>query len=328
MVSLGICPAVYGAESCTTQSQMKPAERDALSGAAKSLAVAIAGGNNEALRNGATAELSSDFASVTRLAAATASHVRGATPEVEQIYVLDASSLNKTATGANPDAQFFCTLNQSIAEADFTIPQLPPGKYGFAMVRFEAAQPYRVSMLLRMDGGQWKLAGFYPKALSADGHEGKWFWTEARALGAAKEPWTAWLYLQEARLLLTPAPFISSTHLQKLNDELTAATPPAIAGGLSAETPLVLKGVDGTEVRVTGLAVDDSLGSDRLDVAEHIKADALGDGDTARKRNAAAASALLAAHPELRKAFHGVLVLTDVPGAAPFATELAMAEIH
>ena len=90
----------------------------------------------------------------------------------------------------------------------------------------------------------------------------------------------------------------------------------------------MLKGANGDEVRVTGLAVDDSLGADRLDVTERIKAEALGDGDTARKRNAEAAAALLAAHPELRKAFHGVLVLTDVPGAAPFATELAMGEIH
>ena len=143
----------------------------------------------------------------------------------------------------------------------------------------------------------------------------------------AKEPWTAWLYLQEAKALLTPAPFVSSTHLVKLSDELTAATPPAISGGISTETPLVLKGADGAEFRVTSLSVD-ALGPARLDVSAHIKADALGDGAAARKRNADAAAARLAAHPELRKSFHGVLVSTDVPNAAPFATEMAMAEIR
>ena len=169
VVSTVVCPALYAAETCTTQSQMKPAERDGLAGAARTLAVAIAGGSDDALRGGSTAELQSDFASVTRLAAATATHVRGATPEVEQIYVLDASTLSKTAAGANPDAQFFCTLNQTVAEADFTIPQLPPGKYGFAMVRFEAAQPYRVSMLLRQDGGAVEAGG-----VLSQGAFGRW----------------------------------------------------------------------------------------------------------------------------------------------------------
>ncbi len=328
LMFLGLLGRAFGAESCTTQSQMKPADRDALAAAASGLGVAIQADNQAALESAAIPELQADFGPVTRLAAATATHLRGSTLQVESLYILDASTLAKTSAGANPDAQFFCTLNQTVAEADFTIPQLPPGRYAFAIMRFQAAQPFRVSLLLRQEAGQWKLAGFYPKALSADGHEGLWFWTEARTLATAKQPWTAWLYLQEAKSLLTPAGFVSSTHLVKLNDELTAATPPALAGGLSSETPLVLKAADGSEVRVTGLAVDDSLGSDRLDVAEHIRADALGDGDTARKRNAEAAAALLAAHPELRKAFHGVLVSTDVPNSTSFATELAMSEIR
>ena len=319
--------AMDAAEVCTSQSQMKPEQRDGLAAAALRLAGAVAKADDGALRSDSIGDLQANFTPVTNLVGATAPQLRGAAPVVEQIYVLDASSLTKGADGANPDAQFYCTLNKSVAEADFTIPQLPPGVYGFAMVRFEGAVPYRVSMLLRQEAGAWKLAGLYPKALSADGHEGLWFWTQARSLEAAKEPWTAWLYLQEAKALLTPAGFVSSTHLVKLGDEVTAATPPALAGGLSAETPLVLKGADGAEFRVTALSVD-ALGPDRLDVSEHIKADALGDGTTARKRNADAAAALLAAHPELRKAFHGVLVSTDVPNNAPFATELAMGEIH
>ena len=39
--------------------------------------------------------------------------------------------------------------------------------------------------------------------------------------------------------------------------------------------------------------------------------------------------ALLTAYPEMRKSFHGVWVLAEVPGQQnPFATEQAMSEIH
>ena len=326
-VSLLVSRGAFAAESCTSQAEMKPEVRDGLAAAASRLALAVQAADDLALRNGSIGELQANFTAVSNLVGATAPQLRGTTPMVEQVYELDGSTLAKTADGTNPDAQFYCTLNKSVAEADFTIPQLPPGLYGFAMVRFEGARPFRVSLLLRQEAGAWKLAGLYPKALTAEGHEGLWFWNQGRAMETAKEPWTAWLYLQEAKSLLTPAAFVSSTHLVKLGDELTAATPPAISGGISAETPLVLKGVDGAEFRVTALSVD-SLGPDRLDVSEHIKADSLGDGATARKRNADAAAALLAAHPELRHSFHGVLVSTDVPNTAPFATELAMSEIR
>jgi len=39
-------------------------------------------------------------------------------------------------------------------------------------------------------------------------------------------------------------------------------------------------------------------------------------------------SALVAAYPELRKNFHGVWMVAEVPGQNPYAIELAMNEIH
>ena len=127
--------------------------------------------------------------------------------------------------------------------------------------------------------------------------------------------------------MLQPANFVASTHLDKLQTELAAAAPPAVASGVSTEAPLVVKGADGSEYRFTSLGVDDSLGRDKVDVAAHLKVDALGDGAVARKRNADAMAALVMAHPELRKAFHGVWIFTDAPGQSPYATESAMNEI-
>ena len=132
----------------------------------------------------------------------------------------------------------------------------------------------------------------------------------------------------EAENLLLPANFIQSTHLEKLKAEESAATPPALSDGVSPEAPLVVKGANGAEYHFTGLGVDDSLAKDKIDIMAHLKADQIGDPAAARKRNLDAMVALLTAYPEMRKPFHGVWIVADVPGQNPFATEQAMSEIH
>lgn len=330
VVGLLGCGTGFAAETCKTQSQMQPAERDGLAAAARGLAEKIVAGDAAGVKAVTIDEFQKDFSGMAGAVQGTAPRLNGSTPEVEQVYVLDSSSDAKA--GAGPaDAQFACTLNQGQNEAEFSIPQLPPAKYGFAMVRMDGGPSgaWRLSFLLRQDQGKWLLAGLYPKPLTAGGHDGLWYWTTARTMntGAAKEPWNAWLYYQQAQALLQPANFVASTHLDKLQTELAAAAPPAVASGVSAEAPLVVKGADGSEYRFTSLGVDDSLGRDKVDVAAHLKVDALGDGAAARKRNADAMAALLTAHPELRKAFHGVWIFTEAPGQSPYATEQAMNEI-
>lgn len=336
IAALAVAPAPsYSAETCVTQSQMKPADRDGLAQAAASLAAKIQANDATSIKPLTIAEFQKDFTGMANEIASTSSKLTGAQPQVEQVYILDASTLAKTASGANPDAQFFCSLNQSPAEAQFLIPQLPPGKYAFAMVRMDAPTPWRLSFLLRQDAvngqPQWLLAGLYPKPLTALGHDGLWFWKQARSLstgtGATKELWNAWLYYQEAQSLLLPASFVASSHFDKLQTELGAAIPPAISSGIGPDSPLVVKGADGSEFRFTALSVEDYRGGDKIDVLAHIKVDSVADNVAARKLNTAAIAALVAAHPEFRKAFHGVWVFADAPGQAPLATELAMNEI-
>ena len=310
------------AEKCVTQSQMPAADKDALVAAASTLAAKIQANDAAGVKAMTISDFQKDFSGMTGVIYTTAPKLQGMTAEVTDVYVLDASTL-QAVNGTNPDASFFCTLNQSPSETEFSIPQLPPGKYGFAIVNMKGAAPWRLSLLLRQEGGAWKLAGLYPKALTAGGHDGLWYWKQARTLD--KQSWSQWLYLGEAQQLLLPANFISSTHSEKLREELNNATPPPVSGGLSTDTPLVVKAKDGTEFRFTGLSVVDAAA--QVDVAAHIKVDPLTDAAAARKRNLDAAAALVDAHPELRKAFHGVFVFADAPGAASYTTELAMAEI-
>jgi hypothetical protein len=206
--------------------------------------------------------------------------------------------------------------------------------YGFAMVSIAplpgAANPapWHLSFLVRQEQGKWLLAGFYPKPLTAAGHDGLWYWTQARQFSAEKQPWNAWLYYQAAQDLLQPAGFVLSTHLEKLQTEAATAAPPALSEGVSVDAPLVVKAADGTEYHFTGLGVDDTLAQSSLDISARLHVDAqASDPAAARQRNAAAAAALLAAYPELRKPFHGVWIFAESPGQNPFASEHPMSDI-
>lgn len=320
---------VASAEVCTTQSQMTAADRDGLVAAARSLAAKVQANDVSGLQAATAAAYAKDFTGIGPVVGSTAAKVQGGTLTVEQVYLLDGTQLKRGADGSIPDAQFFCSLNKSVAEADFVISGLDPGRYGFVMVDvLDTSSPWRLSFLLREDQGRWTMAGFYPKPLTAAGHDGLWYWKQARTMTAQKERWNAWLYYQQAESLLRPANFIQSTHLEKLTTEASAAAPPALSEGVTPEAPLVVKGPDGVEYHFTALGVDDSLAKDKIDVTAKLKVDQIGDPVAARKRNSDAMVALLTAYPELRKSFHGVWIVTDVPGQNPFATEQAMSEIH
>jgi hypothetical protein len=327
-VALALLAMVAHAELCTTQSQMKPAERDALATAARTLAQKVQANDADGIKTLTVSEYASNFGGIVYAVSNASTKVKGGTPVVEQVYLLDATMLKKQPDGSTPDAQFFCSLNRSPMETDFVIPNLPPGRYAFAMVDIKGTPaPYRLSFLIRQDGGQWLLAGFYPQPQTAAGHDGLWYWKAARDLTAQKQPWSAWLFYQTATELLRPAGFVQSSHLEALRTEQTKNAPPTLADGISNDTPLIVKGTDGTEYRFTALDTDDSLAKDRIDVAAHIKADPIADPAAARKRNVAAMSALLHAYPELRASFHGMWLFADSGTQSPFATEQAMTEI-
>jgi hypothetical protein len=322
------CCAAH-AQKCTTQSAMTNTDRTALASAARAMAEKVQANDAAGLQSMTIAEFAKNFAGIQNAVSDASTKVKGATLVVEQIYLLDASDAKPGPDGKYPTAQFLCTLNRSIAEADFSIPDLPTGKYAFAIVEARGiSAPWRVSFLMQQVQGQWQMAGFYPSPMTAAGHDGLWYWTEARTLVKDKEQWNAWLYYTQAAALLNPTGMIQSTHLEKLHSEQTAAAPPALSEGISVNAPLVVKGTDGVEYHFIGMGVNDSLGKDKIDVTAHLKVDQLGDAAVARKRSSDAMSALVGAYPELRKRFHGVWIVTEVPGQNPYATELAMNDIH
>ncbi|WP_419806587.1 hypothetical protein [Terriglobus sp.] len=313
--------AMAGAQQCTTQSKMQTADRTALLRSATGIASAVQANDSNAVRQQTLPDVAQNFAGIANAIASAAPHLTGATFVPDTLWILDARASGPNAKPA--DTQFFCNLNGGSQSTVFSFQALPPGRYGLAVLDAPKAQPpYQLTLLLREESaGTWQLGGFFPRVTTAAGHDGIWYWKAARTDAAKRQNWNAWLNYSEAERLLRPAAFVSSSHLEQLQEEQGKSAPAALSGGLGQGTPLIVKAKDGTEYRVTALAPDDSLGGDRIDIAMHYSADTIADPVAARARNQRAAAALLAAYPELRDDVHGVWVYAEPASGPPYVSE-------
>jgi hypothetical protein len=169
--------------------------------------------------------------------------------------------------------------------------------------------------------GEWQLAGLFVKPLEMAGHDSLWYWTRARAFDQKGQKWNAYFYYKTAAYLATPADLLTSTNLDKLNQEATAAKP----DGLPAAQPMIFSD-GGKTFPVTDLHTDGSLGG--LDLVIRYTAADAADPVATRAMNLEVMKAALAAHPELREGFHGLWVFADAPNQRPFGNEVAMSDIH
>lgn len=305
--------------SCKTQGAMTEAERAALVQAARQIAVDVQGGKSADLKAVTVPEVAANFTSIEQSAAALAPLMAGATITVDAIYGLDASD----AKPGDEQQQFFCDAGDNSSHVTFGIQHLPPGQFAFALVHATGvAKPQQIALLLQSQkaGGPWLLAGFFPKPLSVAGHDGLWYWKEARVYAAKKQMWNAWLYYSTAISLLQPAGFFSSTNLERLIEEQQAVRPADLPG----TTPLTIN-ADGTAYKITSLRTDDALGG--LDLVAHYNSTS-SDPVAGRAHTIAVMRGLLGLHPELREGFHGLWIFADAgPGGQAFALEQPMSEL-
>lgn len=306
------------AVSCTTQSQMKDADRELLVQAARGLAANVQANNAAAVKDATIPSVAAQFDGIAASIQAVAPLIQGATLTVNALYGLNAADLKSP----QDETQFFCGVSMSSMRVDITIPQLPPGNYALAILHATGvAHPQQVTMILENEGGKWKLAGFFVRPLTAAGHDGVWYWTEARDYAKKKQNWNAYFYYQTAVYLLSPVDFLASPNLEKLQGEEGATAP----GGLPSAQPMLLS-ANGETYRITNLHTDGSLGG--LDLVLNYQAENTADPVATRSRNVNLMKAMLSAHPELRDAFHGLWVYANSANQRPFANELPMAQIQ
>lgn len=312
---LTLLPGVAAASSCTSQSQLASADRSALTQTAASFGDLVEKNNVAQLKAETIASVQGQFDGIASGIEATSAQIQNAPLSVSNLYLLDATDLK-----AAQDVQFFCGIAGTGQTVLFDFQGLPPGKYGVAMVEAQGGKtPQRLTFVLAWDG-QWKLAGFYPRPLVANGHDGVWYWTQARQYAQKQQNWNAYFYYQTARWLLVPVDFLSSPNLDKLDKEMEKTKPNTLPGN----DPMTVA-AGGQSWQVTAIRTDSSLGG--LDLSVTYNGAGPGDPVSARADCIALMKALLAQHQELRDSFHGIWAHAQRANQPEFAVELPMDQL-
>jgi hypothetical protein len=307
--------------TCMTQSQMTSAQRTILAQSAQMIGGNVEAGNAAAVRTQTIASVAAQFDGIANSIQAVNATIQHATLTVDNVYLLDATDLK-----AAQETQFFCGVAGSALTVEVTIPGLPPGKYALAILHATGVkQPQQISLILQNDpagSADWKLAGFFAKPMMMGGHDGLWFWRQARDYAAKKQVWDAYFYYQTAQYLLQPVDFVSSPNFQKLQREAESSRPDNLPGADPLHLSAGAQTFDITNLHTGEL-------SEKLDLVITYNATPNQDLVAARAQVTAVMRALLQQHPELQTAFHGLWVYAATPGNQnPFALELPMEQIQ
>jgi hypothetical protein len=316
---LAIMSITAKAVSCKTQSQMTAPQRDVLSNAVRIVASEVLSGDVQALRANTIPQIAADFDGI----AASIETLRPLLPHavitIEALYELDASSEPAGTVGLN----FYC--GTPVVVLNFA--GLPQGMYALAILHATGVQqPQQISLVLsETTEHRWMLGGLYSKPMMVAGHDGLWYWVSARKYAQRNMNWDAWFYYRMAANSLDPVEFLSSPNLEKLQREEDQVRPDNLPG----IKPLTLE-VQGSVFQVTG--IDTTAAFSALDLEVHYAPDdaqiaQLHDPPTARKQVSAVMTALVALHPELQDAFHGIWVQADHGASSVFSLELTMSQI-
>ena len=311
---------VANAASCKTQSQMTPAEREALSIAARGMIVAVQNGDAPGLRAKTLPAIAADFSGIADSVATLAPEVQSATITIDSLYALDAST--EPAGVARTD--FYC--GNPVVVLNFN--NLPPGNYALVIVHATGVpKPQQIALILAQSSdSRWMLGGFFSRPMTEAGHDGLWYWVSARKFAQKNMNWDSWFYYRQAAYFLEPVDFLSSPNLEKLQKEQEQVKPTNLHG---AQQPLMISG-QGSMFQVTTVDTTTTFGPLDLEVAytpDAMQTAQLHDPPAARKQVIQVMAGLLSLHPELKDAFHGIWVHADQGSVSLFALELPMDQI-
>jgi hypothetical protein len=316
---LGSLPLRGLAASCTTQAALQPQDRNALASIGGRLAMAVLGQDYTALQAALLPAEAGDWDGIRGEVELGAPLVKNGQVQLRNIFLLDASTLTAVA-----DTQFFCSNTTGALTVTMNMRALPPGKY--AVVLADAAgAPLggQIGLVLAWDPTgatpAWELAGLTVRQGTFDGHDGVWYWSRARELMKADQPWSAWFSYEAARYLLVPVDFLSSPNLERLGQEQSQ-----IKGSPLDVFPLSLQDGDRTW-KIDAVRLDASLR--QADLAVVYESTGVTDPAAVRTEAGAVLSALLKAQPSLRQSFHGMWAVAVKDGKRTPVIELPMAQI-
>ena len=314
-----VVAAPAGAVSCTPQAEMPAADRDALIAAASPLADAVAKQNLDLLQASLLPAVVADWDSIRAGAQASAPLLKGGQLHWRNAYFLVATDLKAPA-----DTQFFCTTPDSSITVTINLRSLPPGQYALILGDFPGSpQAGQIALILGFDS-KWKLGGLFVREGDLNGHDGVWYWAQAREQARNNQPWGAWFAYDTARMLLVPVDFLSSPNLEKLNREQSQLKANPI-DSLPLNVPGTGTDAAGKKWKVTALRVDLTLHA--ADLGLSYEGTGQSDARAQRAEAIAVMSGFLKLHPELRESFHGLWAYSETGGKQTYAIEQAMHDI-
>src|SRR5947209_10096742 len=318
--SLLVTAGFAAAQTCSMPNEVPAAQRSGIEQTVSRLNQAVITGDANTIRSASIPTVAQAFDSVQATIQQMQPQVSGGRSEIDQIYLL-----NQDQAGA-ADAQFYCGIvnDPTKVHVVFQLAKLPQGVYAFAMSNITGGKaPYRVSYVLQQSGGQWQVAGFFPKPVEAAGHDGLWYWTTARSYKGKSENHDAYLYLVTAQDLLQPVGFMtSSNNLDKLFQEEQAAAQPDIPG----DKPVAFAGPDGKSYQLTQMFPTTDDKGNLVLVVKYGVPD-ISNTDTAFASNQALAKGLVQKYPELKQAFLSLVPRATAPNNQDFGSEFKMSDL-
>jgi hypothetical protein len=307
-------PAASQAATCTSQAELSPQDRAALSSIGGQLAQAVINQDFGVLQAALLPAESAEWNNIRGAIESAAPVVKGGQTQLRNLYLLDASNATTPA-----DTQFFCSNSNGTLTVTINLHALPPGRYAVVLAdAMGTPLAGQMGIMLAWDGEAWRLAGVSLHLGVFDGHDGVWYWARGRTL-AKSDPWSAWYSYEAAHYLLVPVDFLSSPNLERLQKEQSE-----IQGTPQSAFPYELTAGDRTW-KVDTVVLDPTLGYPDLGVVYESS----GVTDSAAQKTEAIAvmSAFLKAQPGIRQNFHGLWAYVTKDGKRTPIMELPMKQI-
>jgi hypothetical protein len=309
------------AETCRSGADLDDATRSAFNNAAMRYFGLISQGDAASLKQHAIPSLSADFAGIEAVVKDNSSALQGAKATARPPFLLEAEGTSALAHG-----EFYCGVfgasGQTRDSAVFYLNNLAPGKYGVVILDAATGKgPYTVSLVLQQAGSDWKIGGLYIKATQFAGHDSSWFAARAKDFQGKGQVHNAWLYYTEARVLISPLPFMSTLATDKLYDDSQKAQ----ASDFPADGKTTTLAWAGVLYKLTAV-YPDAVGND-LDLIVKYQVPDASNNNQAYQSNVGVMKALLTKYPELREAFASVVARAVDPNGRDYGTLLAMKDI-
>lgn len=334
-LALGLTQLVWAQEACLTASDMGPNAVSTLENTAKRYFQMAAAGDSAALQQNAIPALAASFGGVQAAVNDHKEQFAGAQSTVRTPYVLEASG-----TAPLQRAEFFCGIYNSPDRVGFSIPNLPPGTYAVVIqdVTTAKAGKYSVSMVLQdtsapgagsaqsaspeagLTSATWKLAGYYVRPETLNGHDGQWFLQKARQYKAQGQTLNAYYYFIEARQLISPVDFMGTPQLDQLYDETQQVVPKDlpvngpvdnVIGGQTYKLSQVFPVIVGQE----------------LDLVIKYQVADISNTTQTFQQNMALIKGFVTKYPQVRDAFDAVVARAVAPSGQDYGSMLPMKEI-